>query len=167
MSGLGIGPILTRPSNWVQGVPEWPLPGSEMFFSGMVGCGAHLPTCTPDPPNGPPFGLLWRRIFLAAWQRAWGGYHPLWLGLSEKFHLPKKIFFFTQAGLVCGCRRPSAGLQSAFNQHPPCPVRTNAPWGFCCLKRAPRRAWEVRGSTTVRALSAFQAPEMGLAGDVG
>ena len=135
----------------------------KCFFSGMVGCGAHLPTCTPDPPNGPPLGPLWRRIFLAAWQRAWGGYHPLWLGLSEKFHLPKKIFFLLRLGWYVA----AAGLQSTFNEHPPCPISTNAPWGFCRLKRAPRRPWKVRGSTTMCALSAFQASEMGLTGDVG
>ena len=138
----------------------------KCFFSGMVACGAHLPTCTPDPPNGPPFGPLWRRIFWPHGHVRGEATAPFGWGFRKNFIFRKNIFF-TQAGLVSGCRRPSAGLQSAFNQHPPCPVSTNAPWGFCCLKRAPRRAWEVRGSTTVRALSAFQAPEMGLAGDVG
>ena len=136
----------------------------KCFFSGMVGCGAHLPTCTPDPPNGPPLGPLWRRIFLAAWQRAWGGYHPLWLGLSEKISSSEKNIFFL---LRLGWYVAAAGLQSTFNQQPPCPISTNAPWGFCRLKRAPRRPWKVRGSTTMCALSAFQASEMGLTGDVG
>jgi len=163
MSGLGIGPILTRPSNWVQGVPEWPLPGSEMFFFGHGGLWRSPAYLHTRPPKWAAFGSALEAHFLAAWQRAWGGYHPLWLWLSEKFHLPKKIFFLLRLGWYVA----AAGLQSTFNQHPPCLISTNAPWGFCRLKRAPRRPWKVRGSTTVRALSAFQASEMGLTGDVG
>ena len=148
MSGLGVGPILTRPSNWVQGVPEWPLLGSEMFFFGCGGLWRSPAYLHTRPPKWAAFRSALEAHFLAAWQCAWGGYHPLWLGLSGKFHLPKKNICFTQAGLVSGCRRPSAGLQSAFNQHPPCPVSTTAPWGFCCLKRAPweRVAWQGRGA---------------------
>ena len=160
MSGLGIGPILTRPSNWVQGVPEWLLPGSEMFFFGHGGLWRSPAYLHTRPPKWAAFGSALEAHFLAAWQRAWGGYHPLWLGLSEKFHLPKKIFFFTQAGLVCGCRRPSVDLQPATAL----PYQHQRPLGVLPPQKGP---WKVRGSTTMCALSAFQASEMGLTGDVG
>jgi hypothetical protein len=138
----------------------------KCFFSGMVGCGAHLPTCTPDPQ----MGRLWVRFggaFFGRMATCMEGLPPPLVGAFGKNSSSEKNIFFTQAGLVCGCRRPSAGLQSTFNQHPPCPISTNAPWGFCRLKRAPRRPWKVRGSTTMCALSAFQVSEMGLTGDVG
>lgn len=135
----------------------------KCFFSGMVGCGAHLPTCTPDPPNGPPLGPLWRRIFWPHGNVHGGATTPFGWGFRKNFIFRKKYFFLLRLGWYVA----AAGLQSTFNQQPPCPISTNAPWGFCRLKRAPRRPWKVRGSTTVRALSAFQASEMGLTGDVG
>lgn len=135
----------------------------KCFFSGMVGCGAHLPTCTPDPPNGPPLGPLWRRIFWPHGNVHGGATTPFGWGFRKKFIFRKKYFFLLRLGWYVA----AAGLQSTFNQHPPCPISTNAPWGFCRLKRAPRRPWKVRGSTTMCALSAFQASEMGLTGDVG
>ena len=135
----------------------------KCFFSGMVGCGAHLPTCTPDPPNGPPLGPLWRRIFWPHGNVHGGATTPFGWGFRKNFIFRKKYFFLLRLGWYVA----AAGLQSTFNQHPPCPISTNAPWGFCRLKRAPRRPWKVRGSTTMRALSAFQASEMGLTGDVG
>ena len=135
----------------------------KCFFSGMVGCGARLPTCTPDPPNGPPLGPLWRRIFWPHGNVPGGATTPFGWGFRKNFIFRKKYFFLLRLGWYVA----AAGLQSTFNQQPPCPISTNAPWGFCRLKRAPRRPWKVRGSTTMCALSAFQASEMGLTGDVG
>ena len=135
----------------------------KCFFSGMVACGAHLPTCTPDPPNGPPLGPLWRRIFWPHGNVHGGATTPFGWGFRKNFIFRKKCFFLLRLGWYVA----AAGLQSTFNQQPPCPISTNAPWGFCRLKRAPRRPWKVRGSTTMCALSAFQASEMGLTGDVG
>ena len=163
MSGLGIGPILTRPSNWVQGVPEWPLPGSEMFFFGHGGLWRSPAYLHTRPPNGPPLGPLWRRIFWPHGNVHGGATTPFGWGFRKNFIFRKKYFFLLRLGWYVA----AAGLQSTFNQHPPCPISTNAPWGFCRLKRAPRRPWKVRGSTTMCALSAFQASEMGLTGDVG
>ena len=92
-----------------------------------------------------------------------GGYHPFGWGFRKNFIFRKKIIFLLRLGWYVAV----AGLWLAFNQHPPGPISTNAPWGFCRLKRAPRRPWKVRGSTTMCALSAFQASEMGLTGDMG
>ena len=130
MSGLGIGPILTRPSNWVQGVPEWPLPGSEMFFFGHGGLWRSPAYLHTRPPKWAAFGSALEAHFLAAWQRAWGGYHPLWLGLSEKNHLPKKIFFYSGwAGmwLPQAFSRPSTSTRPASSAPTP-------PGGFAASK---------------------------------
>ena len=134
MSGLGIGPILTRPSNWVQGVPEWPLPGSEMVFFGHGGLWRSPAYLHTRPPKWAAFGSALEAHFLAAWQRAWGGYHPLWLGLSEKFHLPKKIFFLLRLGWYVA----AAGLRLAFSQPSistcPAPSELTLPGGFAASK---------------------------------
>ena len=134
----------------------------KCFFSGMVGCGAHLPTCTPDPQ----MGRLWVRFggaFFGRMATCMGGLPPPLVGAFGKISSSEKNIFLLRLGWYVA----AAGLQSTFNQQPPCPISTNAPWGVCRLKRAPRRPWKVRGSTTMRALSAFQASEMGLTGDVG
>lgn len=98
----------------------------------MVGCGAHLPTCTPDPQ----MGRLWVRFggaFFGRMATCMEGLPPPLVGAFGKNSSSEKNIFFTQAGLVCGCRRPPVDLQPA----PALPHQHQRPLGVLPPQKGP------------------------------